>query len=148
MSSECMVTRFKFATALRNKVKDTIGSPEMNLLKYEDVIRLPKDSLPHRVHRLHQIAAKYLSRVNRKIDTEQNKIKKLLLKEKLNMELSQEYVKVANIFHESLEKDYYEKYPMLREINRNRLWEANAEQRRSKNLVDYILMVDKTNVTQ
>jgi hypothetical protein len=148
MESELMVSRFKFATAVRNTLKNTIGSAETSLLKHEDILRLPKDALPRRVNRMHKIAAKYLSRVNRKIDSEQNKIKKVLLKEKLDMELSKEYEKVNTFHDDAMVTSFYDAYPMIRETNRNHLYDSEAEQRRSKNLVDYILMVDKLNVTQ
>ena len=136
--------RYKFAQSVVRHVKDLVGSPEADLhLTHADISRLPTDALPCRINRLHSIGKNYLTRIEKKLEACPDKLINTLYKQKCT-KVTIPVEKIDEVFDRKANlENFYGKYPLVYEIAKAPKAYGDNVIKRSKNMVDYMLLVDK-----
>jgi hypothetical protein len=144
LKSEVQIQRYKFARAVNQYINGVIGSPNASLMIIpEDVNRLPTNSVPARIKKIHKVSERYVARINKMIEEQTQPLLKALFEERIKASFDDQQSVLSKIYNHNDTEMFYEKYPMIKELYGSYNRYGESIKIRSKNMVDYILTVDK-----
>jgi len=147
LKSKVLIDRYNLANMFKTEMHTILSTNGMLNHLVSVSKEFDKSSMVSRLARARKAADKYAERVSRMLKAEKNDLIRELLNQqtmddktrKANLEL------VKNVACKKQVENFYNKYPMLRELERNSYgWmDAKEQNIRNNRVVDYMKLVDK-----